>query len=330
MYQLFQDSMAICWHCQKPDLFLTMTANSNWPEIQQALLELDCPIGDNPNNPPKQQTAADRPDIVAQVFNQKKNALLKEIKNGLFGTLAGMVYTIESQKCSLPHMHLLIFLNSNYKISNAQHVDRIVFAQIPDSDTYSMLYNAITKLMTHGPCSSEKPHILCMVDGKCSKCYYKDFVPETLYGKDGYPQYARPNNRCTCLLSGTVMDNLDVVPYSPYLLAKYDCHINVEICALVKAIKYIHKYIYKGHNCATLEVVEGVDEIKEYVDAQYIGPIEACWHIFKFGMHLELPTVYQLPVHLQDNQQVFFDSENNAVVVLDYSASKKTQLTEWC
>ena len=167
MYQLFQDSMAICWHCQKPDLFLTMTANSNWPEIQQALLELDCPIGDNPNNPPKQQTAADRPDIVAQVFNQKKNALLKEIKNGLFGTLAGMVYTIESQKCSLPHMHLLIFLNSNYKISNAQHVDRIVFAQIPDSDTYSMLYNAITKLMTNGTCSSEKTHIICMVDGKC-------------------------------------------------------------------------------------------------------------------------------------------------------------------
>jgi hypothetical protein len=38
MYQLFQDSMAICQFCQKPDIFLTMTANPQWPEVQEALL----------------------------------------------------------------------------------------------------------------------------------------------------------------------------------------------------------------------------------------------------------------------------------------------------
>ena len=290
--------MAICRHCRKPDLFLTMTANPNWPEIQQALLELDGPVNNDPNNPLKRQTAVDRPDIVAHVFNQKKNALLEEIKNGLFGTLAGMVYTIEFQKRGLPHMHLLIFLNGNHKIRNAEHVDKIVSAQIPDKDAHPMLYDAVTKFMIHGPCGPERPHALCMVDGKCSKHYHKEFVPKTLYGEDRYPQYARPNNRRTYVSSGTIMDNRDVVPYSPYLLAKYNCHINVKICASVKAVKYIHKYIYKGHDCATLEVVGGVDEIKEYVDAQYIGPIEACWHIFEFGMHLELPTVYRLPMHL--------------------------------
>ena len=35
------------------------------------------------------------------------------------------------------------------------------------------------------------------------------------------------------------MQNCWVVPYSPYLLARYDAHINVEICANVKACKYI-------------------------------------------------------------------------------------------
>ena len=38
MSQLFHDSMAICCHFCKPDLFLTMTANPNWPEIQDQLL----------------------------------------------------------------------------------------------------------------------------------------------------------------------------------------------------------------------------------------------------------------------------------------------------
>ena len=49
-------------------------------------------------------------------------------------------------------------------------------------------------------------------------------------------------------------DNWHVVPYNPYLSAKYNCHINVEIYASVEAVKYIHKYIYKGHNRTTIEI----------------------------------------------------------------------------
>ncbi|KAG2738487.1 hypothetical protein P692DRAFT_201906832 [Suillus brevipes Sb2] len=38
MYQMLQDSLAICRFCLKPDLFLTMTANGSWPEITENLL----------------------------------------------------------------------------------------------------------------------------------------------------------------------------------------------------------------------------------------------------------------------------------------------------
>jgi len=38
MFQLFQDSMAICRTYHKPDLFITMTCNPNWPEIASVLL----------------------------------------------------------------------------------------------------------------------------------------------------------------------------------------------------------------------------------------------------------------------------------------------------
>ena len=72
MTQLFQDAMAICRHFHKPDLFLTMIANSKWPEIIYSFFP--------------GQTATDHPNIVSRVFEQKKKALLKLIDNGFFGT----------------------------------------------------------------------------------------------------------------------------------------------------------------------------------------------------------------------------------------------------
>lgn len=35
------------------------------------------------------------------------------------------------------------------------------------------------------------------------------------------------------------------MPYSPYLLNKYECHTNVEAVTNIDVIKYVYKYIYK-------------------------------------------------------------------------------------
>ena len=43
-------------------------------------------------------------------------------------------------------------------------------------------------------------------------------------------------------------------PYNPYLLAKFNCHINVEVCTTVKSVKYIYKYVYKGYDSASVEL----------------------------------------------------------------------------
>ena len=48
--------------------------------------------------------------------------------------------------------------------------------------------------------------------------------------------------------------NADVVPYNNYLLYKYNCHINVEYCHSVMAIKYHLKYINKGSDKAIITV----------------------------------------------------------------------------
>jgi hypothetical protein len=98
-------------------------------------------------------------------------------------------------------------------------------------------------------------------------------MEETVMDQNSYPSYRRRANR----LSATVKHPLNrretvtvsnkwVVPHNPYLCKKYKAHINVEICGTIRAIRYIHKYVYKGSDRATIELDASMDEIKQYVN----------------------------------------------------------------
>jgi hypothetical protein len=87
-----------------------------------------------------------------------------------------------------------------------------------------------------------------------------------------------------------------VVSHNVYLSTKYDVHINIEIYNKILVVKYLFKYVYKGHDRATIEishqndsVTEGnvveVDKIKKYLDCHYVSTSEVVWRIFKFNMH---------------------------------------------
>jgi len=94
-----------------------------------------------------------------------------------------------------------------------------------------------------------------MVDNGCSKDYPKPHMEETVYVTDGgYPKYRRPDNGRVALVRNHEVGNEYVVPHNPYLLAKYDAHINVEVCSSIKSVMYLYKYVYKGHDAATMEV----------------------------------------------------------------------------
>ena len=45
-----------------------------------------------------------------------------------------------------------------------------------------------------------------------------------------------------------IVDNSFVVPYNPFLSLHYKAHINVEVVYSVQAVKYLYKYITKGHD----------------------------------------------------------------------------------
>jgi hypothetical protein len=260
MYQLFQDSMAICRENIKPQWFFTATCNTKWREIQDELLE--------------GQSEEDRPDLVARVFALKMKALREDLlKNGYLGHAVAHVYTIEFQKRGLPHMHLLIFIHHDDQVKEPADVDKYVSAQLPDKRTNPLLWKTVTTCILHGPCGPSNPNAQCMVDGKCSKHYPRKFQEETTMDGNGYPLYSRPDDGRTFEKEGLIFDNRSVIPYNPDLSVKYECHINTECCASVHSVKYIHKYVYKGHDRATLEIEKNLDEIKEYLDARWIGTL---------------------------------------------------------
>ena len=143
-----------------------------------------------------------------------------------------------------------------------------------------------------------------MVDGACTKGYAKGFVETTELQSDGYPKYRR-REASPCVPKGSNMiDARDVVPYNPYLSKKLKCHLNVEYCGTIRAVKYLYKYTYKGHDRAMLEFEQ--DEVKQFLDARYVGPPEAAWRIFSFPMHKKSHHIERLAVHVPNMETVCY------------------------
>ena len=149
----------------------------------------------------------------------------------------------------------MIVLREDCKFQTADDIDNVVCAYLPDPVTERRLHTAVSSHMIHGPCGPLNPNSPCMVDGSCSKKFPKEYSEETLFRSDGgYPTYLRPDNGRTVNVRRHEVGNEFVVPHNPYLLAKYDAHINVEVCSTVKSVMYLYKYVYKGHDAATLAV----------------------------------------------------------------------------
>ena len=315
MHKLYQDGMAIVRVFGKPDLFITITCNPNWPEIKNALLS--------------GQIAQDRPELISRVFNMKLKAIFNDIlKENIFGKVLAYLYTIEFQKRGLPHAHVLLILAQPYKPKTVADYDAIISAEIPDKNRDPNTYNTVTRSMIHGPCGILNLNASCMKDGKCSKRYPRNFQENTIENEDGYPIYKRRNNNQTIEVNGIQLDNHWVVPYNPYLTTKYNCHINVEICSSITAIKYLFKYVYKGHDRATVEVKSN-DEISLYLDACYISVSEASWRIFHYRLHNEKPDIIQLCVHLPGQHKILFQDDEQLESIIERSAIEKSTLTAW-
>ncbi|KAI8559660.1 hypothetical protein RHMOL_Rhmol04G0190600 [Rhododendron molle] len=213
-----------------------------------------------------------------------------------------------------------------FELKRKTLMKELVCAEFPNSEEDPELFETVKSCMVHGPCSARNPHASCMENGKCTKRHPRDFVETTTVDENGYPIYRRRNDGKVYIVRGHEVDNRDVVPYNPHLSKMFNCHINVEVCAGMRCVKYIHKYIYKGYDRTTM-VLGSANEIKQYLDGRYIGPPEAAWHIFGHHMHEEVPMVTQLALHLPGMHRVNFNPKESLEDIIARAGIEKSTLT---
>ncbi|XP_056695184.1 uncharacterized protein [Spinacia oleracea] len=236
-----------------------------------------------------------------------------------------MIYVVEYQKWGLPHAHFLVILKPNSKIRCPADFDKFVSAEIP-SLASPHLRKIVLQHMMHGPCAQLNPDCACMKrrgnEGHCKYGYPKKFADKTTNSSDGESVCIRRVN----------MDNRSVIPYNLYLSSLFDCHLNVEVCSTIMAVKYLYKYVYKGHDRISFNVVQDgstaiVDEIQEYQAGRWVSPCEAAWRIFGFDLLEMSPSVLPLQIHLTNLQTIQVIPHENLDEIISNDKRSRTQLT---
>ena len=133
----------------------------------------------------------------------------------------------------------------------------MICAEIPPPN--DLHHDIVVKTTTHGPCGPQYNNDLSCCknysNGTCSKGFPKCLNSSTVFGDGTFPEYKRRGpaeggHVCKQIVrplnSKVTVDNRIVVAYSPYLLKKFKCDINVEYCASIVAIKYVFLYHVKG------------------------------------------------------------------------------------
>ncbi|MCH79313.1 ATP-dependent DNA helicase PIF1 [Trifolium medium] len=227
---------------------------------------------------------------------------------------------------------------AGHKINTGRDIDKVISAEIPHPKLYPKLHSVVAKFMMHGPCGASNRSSPCMDGRHCSKFFPKKYKSCTTIDEDGYSSYKRRNTGVVVQKKGVKLDNGNVVPYNPFLLMRYQGHINVEYCNKSNAIKYLFKYVNKGPDRSNLEITNGkgvsnqkepVDEIKRWYDCRYLSPSEAVWRTLKFDIHEKFPAVIRLSIHLENQQVVTYKDTSSLHNVVTYHEMMDTMFLAW-
>ena len=274
LQQHYQDAMAIVTKYGKPDYFITMTCNSQWPEMNLTGIW----------NLRPGQSALNAPHLVSCMFCQNLNAFVSDFsENGILGRGIAKIHVIEFQKQGYPHAHIPLTVQQRIKLE-MPNMSTLISAEIPNWEELPLLWETVYSSLMHSSCGADNPGNVYMRNNKCSKDFPKDFRNHKDANVQGYPKYWCWNDGRTVekRVPGrnelVLLDNWFVIACNPYLGQKFNCHINVEACMLIAAIKYLYKYIYKGHSRANVLIpkVRHHDEIQHYINTRYVSSGKTC------------------------------------------------------
>ncbi|XP_076047316.1 uncharacterized protein LOC143028839 [Oratosquilla oratoria] len=246
--------------------------NHRWEELSEAMAQTASSAASKQKN--------DRPDLVSRIFKMKVDSMMDDsTKKNIFGRVKTYLYSVEWQKRGLPHVHILLWMEQRV---NAELVDSVISAEIPDKKKEPRLYDIVTRCMIHGPCKGfDESHACCHGKsvngkGKCQKDFPKPCRGDLLFGRNGYPLWEKADTLSVRKLKET----------------------------------YVTKYINKGCDrilfTKTGEKYDIVNEVKNYQEARYVNANEATWKIFKFPIHKSFPSVFSLDLHLEGENEVFY------------------------
>lgn len=317
--KLIADGMSVIAKLGKPTLFITFTANSQWPEFTAAVEAMT-------GSPCPSNAEALYPDLLVRIFRQKLLSFEDDLRKKRFFPY-GVIYlqrTIETQKRFVPHAHLIVKLDCPHPVSVA-FVDSVISTRLfyhehcplftQNCDVTELrkntacqcdahiLHRHIFKKMRHTKCTDR-----CKKKNGEAGCKYN--YPHVNAGTQAYAcsycdasGYWRPRRLYAC-------DDV-VVSYNPKMVFAYQCHINVEVCAGIHVVRYIRKYISKLP-CSTrvsIQVLleDPTLEFKLWQKLRHVGVSEALIRIKEIDINLCEPAVTALKVHLEGEHPVYYD-----------------------
>ncbi|GBN69016.1 hypothetical protein AVEN_77860-1 [Araneus ventricosus] len=151
-----------------------------------------------------------------------------------------------------------------------------------------------------------------------SKRFPKQLRDDTEENVNGYPIYRRRATEPVHVGKYSI-DNRWVVPYNTWLPKTFNAHNNVEVCASVKSIKFLYKYVYKGYYAASVKIQkEGAldhEEVLSFVEGRYVSTPEAMWRLNEFNLSHKSHTVVRLAVHLPHQQPIVYQDGQEAQAI---------------
>jgi hypothetical protein len=233
--KLSTNALTIVSEFNRPTLFVTLTCNPLWPEIQKQLLPGQC--------------AFNRPDIVCPVFHERLRAFLKNMREGKYfddidedGDIVVrriVIYelrVIEYQHRGLPHAHIVLNLET-FQIPitqifvcngliNISHVNSLSLMNSHRKVIEIMLL--WLKHMTHtcsnavNGCKDERGH--------CKKGFMDTTTrSSSSFDERGYVQYKRRQ------------EDLRIVQHNRKILEDWDGHAHVDWCGSTYTVLYLQR-----------------------------------------------------------------------------------------
>jgi hypothetical protein len=125
------------------------------------------------------QQPEDRPDLVTRVFKIKLKELINDIhKNHILGRTIAGIYVVEFQKRGRQHAHILIFFTEDSKPHTVEDVNRMISAELSNSEMNKLAHETVARCTMHGPCGAAFLNAPCMEENKCKKNIHASSNPK--------------------------------------------------------------------------------------------------------------------------------------------------------